>query len=73
MDDAVNYGAIGAVIGHELTHGFDDEGRQFDATGNLRDWWTDADAKAFDQRADCLVQEYGGFSPVACSTGCRLW
>jgi putative endopeptidase len=41
MDDAVNYGAIGAVIGHELTHGFDDQGRQFDAQGNLRDWWTE--------------------------------
>ena len=64
MDDAVNYGAIGSVIGHELTHGFDDEGRQFDAKGDLRDWWTEADAKAFDQRADCLVKEYGAYSPV---------
>jgi len=64
MDDAVNYGAIGAVIGHELTHGFDDEGRQFDAKGNLRDWWTEADAKAFDQRASCLVNQYGGYTAV---------
>ncbi len=64
LDDAVNFGAIGAVIGHELTHGFDDQGRQFDADGNLRDWWTAADAKAFEQRADCLVKEYGGFTAV---------
>jgi len=64
MDDAVNYGAIGAVIGHELTHGFDDQGRQFDAQGNLRDWWTEEDAKAFDQRADCIVQQYGSFTAV---------
>jgi putative endopeptidase len=64
MDDAVNYGAIGAVIGHELTHGFDDQGRQYDAEGNLRDWWTEDDAKAFDQRAGCLVQEYSGFTAV---------
>jgi len=64
MDDAVNYGAIGAVIGHELTHAFDDEGRQFDAQGNLRDWWTDADAKAFGERAQCLVKEYSGFTAV---------
>ncbi|HEY4361576.1 MAG TPA: M13 family metallopeptidase [Bryobacteraceae bacterium] len=64
MDDAVNYGAIGVVIGHELTHGFDDEGRQFDAKGNLRDWWTDADSKAFDQRADCVVNQYGGYTAV---------
>ena len=63
-DDAVNYGAIGAVIGHELTHGFDDQGRQFDAKGNLRDWWTTEDAQAFGQRADCLVDQYGGFSPL---------
>jgi putative endopeptidase len=62
MDDAVNYGAIGAVIGHELTHGFDDQGRQYDAEGNLRDWWTEDDAKAFNQRAECLVQEYSGFT-----------
>jgi len=64
VDDAVNFGAIGAVIGHELTHGFDDQGRQFDAKGNLRDWWTGEDAKAFEQRADCLVKQYGEYSPV---------
>jgi len=64
MDDAVNYGAIGAVIGHELTHGFDDQGRQFDAKGNLRDWWTEADAKAFKERADCLVKQYDGYVAV---------
>jgi putative endopeptidase len=60
-DAASNYGAVGAVIGHEMTHGFDDEGRQFDSKGNLRDWWTPTDSKAFDQRADCIVQEYNGF------------
>jgi endothelin-converting enzyme/putative endopeptidase len=65
MDDAVNFGAIGAVIGHELTHGFDDEGRKFDAKGNLRDWWTADDAKAFESRAQCLVDEYAGFTAVA--------
>ncbi|HTA45579.1 MAG TPA: M13 family metallopeptidase [Bryobacteraceae bacterium] len=59
--EAVNYGAIGAVIGHELTHGFDDEGRQFDAKGNLVDWWTQADSKAFDQREQCFIDEYSGF------------
>lgn len=64
MDDAVNYGGIGAVIGHELTHGFDDQGRQFDAKGNLRDWWTEADAKAFRERADCLVKQYDGYVAV---------
>jgi putative endopeptidase len=64
MDDAVNYGAIGSVIGHELTHGFDDEGRQFDAKGNLRDWWTDADTKAFEQRAGCLADQYGGYTAI---------
>jgi len=63
-DDAVNYGAIGVVIGHELTHGFDDQGRRFDGAGNLRDWWTDADGKAFETRADCIAQEYGKFSPT---------
>lgn len=60
-DDASNYGGIGAVIGHELTHGFDDEGRQFDAKGNLRDWWTPADSKAFDERVDCIAKEYDSF------------
>jgi len=57
-DPAVNYGASGAIIGHELTHGFDDEGRQFDAQGNLKDWWTESDAKAFEERAQCIVDEY---------------
>jgi putative endopeptidase len=60
-DEAANYGAIGAVVGHELTHGFDDSGRQYDGEGNLRDWWTAADAKSFKERADCLVNEYSGF------------
>jgi endothelin-converting enzyme/putative endopeptidase len=64
MDDAVNFGGIGMVIGHELTHGFDDQGRQFDAQGNLRDWWTAADAKAFEDRAACIVSEYGSFTSV---------
>ena len=62
--DPVNYGAIGVVIGHELTHGFDDQGRRYDGSGNLRDWWTPEDAKAFTTRADCVVDEYGSFSPV---------
>jgi putative endopeptidase len=60
-DDATNYGAIGAVIGHEMTHGFDDEGRQFDLKGNLENWWTDTDVKAFDEREQCLVDEYSAF------------
>jgi endothelin-converting enzyme/putative endopeptidase len=64
IDDAINYGAIGAVIGHELTHGFDDEGRRFDADGNLRDWWTPEDAKAFEERAECFVKEYSSFVAV---------
>ena len=63
-DDPVNDGAIGMVIGHELTHGFDDQGRQFDAKGDLRDWWTPADAKAFEERAACIAKEYSNFSPV---------
>ncbi|HLJ16705.1 MAG TPA: M13 family metallopeptidase [Bryobacteraceae bacterium] len=62
--DADNLGAIGAVIGHELTHGFDDQGRQFDAHGNLRDWWTTSDAKAFQERAECFVKEYSSFTAV---------
>jgi putative endopeptidase len=62
LDDAVNYGAIGAVIGHELTHGFDDQGRRFDAEGNLRDWWSEADGKAFEERAGCFVDQYAGYT-----------
>jgi putative endopeptidase len=64
QDDAVNYGHIGAVIGHELTHGFDDEGKKFDAKGNMVDWWTPEDTKKFEARTDCLVNEYGGFTAV---------
>ena len=64
MDDAVNYGAIGVVIGHELTHGFDDQGRKYDAYGNLKDWWTADDAKAFEERAGCTADEYSGFVAV---------
>jgi putative endopeptidase len=58
MDDSVNYGAIGMVIGHELTHGFDDQGRKFDAHGNLRDWWTAEDGKQYDERGKCISDEY---------------
>lgn len=65
MDDAVNFGGIGMVIGHELTHGFDDEGRQFDAKGNLSDWWTAEDAHEFEKRTACIVDEYSKFTPVA--------
>ena len=65
MEDVVNYGAIGMVIGHELTHGFDDEGRKFDAQGNLRDWWTPEDAKAYEQRGECIANEYTEEIPEA--------
>jgi predicted metalloendopeptidase len=64
-DDAVNYGAIGAIIGHEISHGFDDEGSQFDGTGNLRVWWTDEDRKRFDAKTRILVSQYSAFSPFA--------
>jgi len=60
-DDAVNYGAIGAVIGHEMTHGFDDQGRKFDAHGNLRDWWSPADAKNYEARAACVEKQFDGY------------
>ena len=60
-DDAVNYGGIGAVIGHEFSHGFDDQGRKYDGNGNLRDWWTEADAAAFAERASALVAQYNRF------------
>jgi predicted metalloendopeptidase len=63
-DDAVNYGAVGVVIGHELTHGFDDQGRKFDADGNLKDWWQKADEEQFEKLSNCFVQEYNGFSPL---------
>jgi predicted metalloendopeptidase len=62
-DDAVNYGAIGAVIGHEIGHAFDDQGRKSDGEGNLRDWWTPADAKAFEERASRLGAQYDALSP----------
>ena len=62
--DAENYGHIGAVVGHELTHGFDDEGRQFDGNGNLSDWWTADDGKKFDAMTDCEVKEYGNFTAI---------
>jgi putative endopeptidase len=62
MDDAVNFGGIGAVIGHELTHGFDDQGRKFDGQGNLADWWTEEDAREFEKRATCVADEYTGFT-----------
>jgi len=63
-DDALNYGNIGATIGHEMTHGFDDVGRQYDAQGNLRDWWTAADEKAFAARAALLVKQFDAFEPI---------
>ncbi|MYM97184.1 M13 family peptidase [Rugamonas sp. FT81W] len=63
-DDAVNYGAIGAVIGHEISHGFDDQGAQYDGDGNLRDWWTKADHKNFAAKSKMLVKQYNAFSPL---------
>jgi len=60
-DDAVNYGGMGAAIGHEITHGFDDQGSQFDAKGNLRDWWTKQDRKNFDERATCVQKQFDGY------------
>ena len=63
-DAAPNYGDTGGTVGHELTHGFDDEGRQFDAQGNLRDWWTPEDAKQFQQRADCISSQYSGYTII---------
>lgn len=63
-DDAVNYGAIGAVIGHEISHGFDDQGSQFDGLGNLRNWWSDSDHEAFSDRTRALVDQYAAYEPV---------
>jgi len=64
MDDAVNFGGIGLVIGHELTHGFDDQGRKYDPQGNLHDWWTAEDGKEFEKRVSCVADEYSGFVAV---------
>jgi endothelin-converting enzyme/putative endopeptidase len=63
-DDAANYGDMGSTIGHELTHGFDDEGRQFDKDGNLRDWWTKSDEAKFSDRADCMIKQYDAIEAV---------
>lgn len=60
-DDAFNYGGMGSVIGHEMTHGFDDQGRQFDSTGNLANWWSEADLKAFKERAKCVIDQFSSF------------
>ena len=75
LDDAVNFGAIGVVIGHELTHGFDDQGRQYDAEGNLRDWWAADDEKAFKELTNCEVQEYNDFTVAGGEhvNGSSLW
>jgi endothelin-converting enzyme/putative endopeptidase len=62
-DDVINYGAAGAIIGHELTHDFDDQGRKFDIKGNLRDWWTPEDAKEYETRGACIATEYTGSVP----------
>jgi putative endopeptidase len=67
-DDAVNYGGIGAVIGHEIGHGFDDQGSKYDGNGNMNDWWTDADRREFDKRAKMLIEQYNGFSPAQLPT-----
>ena len=64
VDDAFNYGAIGSIIGHEFSHGFDDQGRKFDGAGALRDWWTEADAAAYSERAAALVEQYEAFEPL---------
>jgi putative endopeptidase len=64
MDDAPNYGDTGGTIGHELTHGFDDQGRKFDAQGNLKDWWTTQDSQSFESRAQCVVDQYAQYTVV---------
>ena len=63
-DDAVNYGAIGLVIGHEITHGFDDQGRQYDADGNLKDWWNKTDEEKFKKKADLVIAQYNGYVAI---------
>jgi putative endopeptidase len=64
MDDAVNYGAIGVVIGHEMTHSFDDQGRKYDAKGNLNDWWTEEDTKSFEARSGKLADQYSAYEAL---------
>ena len=68
-DDALNFGGIGVVIGHELTHGFDDQGSKFDAEGNLNNWWTDEDRQEFEKRTACLADEYSQFVAVTDPSG----
>ena len=63
-DDAVNYGGIGCVIGHEMTHGFDDQGRQYDKVGNLTDWWTTESADAYEKRRKAVVDQYNEYEPL---------
>jgi putative endopeptidase len=71
-DDAVNYGAIGAIIGHEMTHGFDDEGSKYDGDGNLNDWWTAEDRKRFDALGELLVEQYGAQTVEGISVNGKL-
>ena len=59
---AINYGAIGSVIGHEITHGYDNQGREFDASGNMRSWWTYAALEAFENRTNCFIKQYSNFT-----------
>ena len=63
-DDAINYGGIGAVIGHEFTHGFDDQGSKYDANGNLKNWWTEDDRSRFEKRANLVVEQFNGYEPL---------
>ena len=67
-DDAANYGGIGAVIGHEIGHGFDDQGSKYDGDGTMTDWWEAADRAEFDRRAQALIDQYSALSPRACPT-----
>ena len=63
-DDAINYGGMGVVIGHEITHGFDDQGRQYDAKGNIKDWWTEADAKKFEERGKAIINQFSALVAI---------
>ena len=70
-DDAVNYAAIGAVIGHEIGHGFDDQGSAFDGTGKVEDWWTEADREAFEARTKALIAQYDAYRPASLVAAAR--